>query len=305
MSSLNPETMKLEVSEVSHAFCTGVKPVFELTTQLGRKVRATANHKFLTARGWKRLDELKDDLVALPRILPGPQGSSLPKAELALLGHLIGDGCTLPCHALQYTTREHDLAETVASLAREVFGARLEVRVKQERQWYQVYLAAAQALARGKRNAVAQWLDGLGIFGLRSHEKRVPTQVISAVSRKVSLLFLRHLWATDGCIRMVYGKSPRPAIYFASSSSQLATDVQSLLLRLGINARRRRVTQGSKGRDQHHVVVSGRSDWLTFIHKVGGSRQLQNCKRQLTIESWLADRPANTNRDVISHEVVA
>ena len=85
VSSLNPETMKLETSKVSNAFCTGVKPVFELTTQLGRKVRATANHKFLTTRGWKRLDELRDDPVALPRTLPGIQDLSLPETELIAL----------------------------------------------------------------------------------------------------------------------------------------------------------------------------------------------------------------------------
>jgi len=41
--------------------------------------------------------------------------------ELALLGHLIGDGCTLPRHAIQYTTHELELAETVARLATAVY----------------------------------------------------------------------------------------------------------------------------------------------------------------------------------------
>ena len=43
---------------VSNAFCTGTKPVFRITTKQGRTVRATANHKFLSESGWKRLDEL-------------------------------------------------------------------------------------------------------------------------------------------------------------------------------------------------------------------------------------------------------
>ncbi len=43
---------------VTHAFCTGVKPVFRLVMRSGRAIRATANHKFLTPRGWKRLDTL-------------------------------------------------------------------------------------------------------------------------------------------------------------------------------------------------------------------------------------------------------
>ncbi|MBD2253152.1 replicative DNA helicase [Nostoc parmelioides] len=56
--ALNQATLKLEKAIVSHAFSTGVKPVFTLTTRKGCKIRATANHKFLTIHGWHRLDEL-------------------------------------------------------------------------------------------------------------------------------------------------------------------------------------------------------------------------------------------------------
>ncbi|MDJ0800086.1 MAG: replicative DNA helicase [Calothrix sp. MO_167.B12] len=66
--ALNENTMKLERAIVSHAFSTGMKPVFTLTTRLGRKIKATGNHKFLTIRGWRRLDELKlGDHLALPK----------------------------------------------------------------------------------------------------------------------------------------------------------------------------------------------------------------------------------------------
>jgi replicative DNA helicase len=60
VTSLNPDTWKLEPATVSRAFSTGCKPVYRLTTQLGRSIRATANHKFLTLQGWKRLDELNE-----------------------------------------------------------------------------------------------------------------------------------------------------------------------------------------------------------------------------------------------------
>ena len=43
---------------VSNAFCTGRKPVYRITTEQGRTIRATANHKFLSEEGWKRLDAL-------------------------------------------------------------------------------------------------------------------------------------------------------------------------------------------------------------------------------------------------------
>ncbi|WP_013322727.1 replicative DNA helicase [Gloeothece verrucosa] len=85
--ALNESTMKLEKAMVSKAFCTGIKPVFRLTTALGRSIKATANHQFLTIGGWKRLDELKiNDHIALPRYLSSLSLQSVSDPELALSG---------------------------------------------------------------------------------------------------------------------------------------------------------------------------------------------------------------------------
>ncbi len=49
----------------------GVKPVFELTTRLGKRIRATENHPFLTTDGWMRLDRLqKGFCIAVARRIP-------------------------------------------------------------------------------------------------------------------------------------------------------------------------------------------------------------------------------------------
>ncbi len=167
--ALNEATMQLEKAVVSNAFATGVKPVLRLQTRLGRAIRATGNHKFLTIHGWRRLDELKiGDRIALPRrYISSSFIQSMDNAEIALLGHMIGDGCTLPRHVIQYTTREEDLANTVANLAIEVFGERIIPRIGKERDWYQVYLPAAYHLTHNVRNPVTEWLDALGVFGLR------------------------------------------------------------------------------------------------------------------------------------------
>jgi replicative DNA helicase len=58
--ALNTTTGQLEKSTVSRAFCTGTKPIYKLTTEQGRTIRATANHPFLTVDGWKRLDKLQN-----------------------------------------------------------------------------------------------------------------------------------------------------------------------------------------------------------------------------------------------------
>src|SRR5260370_19936548 len=173
--ALNTDTWQLEPCVVSNAFATGRKPVYRLTTRLGRSIRATANHKFLAMQGWQRLDELSEgDLIAVPRRLPVPTHATMSDGELALLGHLIGDGCTLPRHAIQYTTYELELAEAVANLATAIFGDAVVPRIQKERDWYQVYLCASYHLTHRIRNPITVWLNELGVFGLRSYEKRVP-----------------------------------------------------------------------------------------------------------------------------------
>ncbi len=300
--ALNTDTWKMEPRSVLNAFSTGRKPIYRLTTQLGRTVRATGNHKFLTVDGWRRLDELAPGgRMALPRRLLGPTQQTMSDDELALLGHLIGDGCTLPRHVQQYTTVDLGLAETVAKLAVRVFPGTITPRINRERGWYQVYLSAARRLTHGVRNPVAKWLDGLGVFGLRSYEKFVPERVFAQPSFQIAH-FLRHLWSTDGCINMSTGRGHYANIYYTSSSVQLAQGVQSLLLRLEINAKLLRVSQRAKGRDQFQVQISGRGDVDRFLADIGG---LGTSKliHVAAIADYLSPRVANTNRDVIPREV--
>ncbi|HEX4714152.1 MAG TPA: DnaB-like helicase C-terminal domain-containing protein, partial [Ktedonobacteraceae bacterium] len=81
--ALNTETWQLEPREVTNVFTTGHKPVYRLTTRLGRTMRATANHKFLTMRGWQRLDQLAAGMhLALPRHLPGPTRATMSDETL-------------------------------------------------------------------------------------------------------------------------------------------------------------------------------------------------------------------------------
>src|SRR2546421_6310702 len=76
--ALNTTTWQMEPRTVSNAFATGRKPVYRLTTRLGRTIRATANHKFLTVQGWQRLDTLtQGDRIAMPRSLPGPTQATM------------------------------------------------------------------------------------------------------------------------------------------------------------------------------------------------------------------------------------
>jgi replicative DNA helicase len=298
--AVDTESWRLEPRRVSRAFSTGSKPVYRLSTRLGRSIRATGNHRFLAFDGWRRLDDMAAGMrIALPRRLAGPDSQTMSDEALGLLGHLIGDGCTLPHHGIQYTTQDLALAKLVSALATDVFGTAVTPRIKRERNWFQVYLPSTGRLTHRVRNPIARWLDELGAFGTRAWEKRVPTRVFEQSPAAIGL-FLRHLWATDGCILATKGY---PTVRYDTTSEGLATDVQSLLLRLEINAKRRLVSMGARGRPSHRLDVTGREEVERFLSCVGGLGPRKSHSHAVIAHSLAraATKP-NTNRDVIPRE---
>jgi len=69
--TLDTNSLKLKSGTVAQVMQNGVKPVYRLTTQLGREIEATDNHPFYTFDGWRLLGELcPGDQVAVPRRIP-------------------------------------------------------------------------------------------------------------------------------------------------------------------------------------------------------------------------------------------
>jgi replicative DNA helicase len=85
--------LKLEMTEPSAFVDDGVKPVFRVTTRLGRQIETTLTHPFLTIAGWKRLEEIRvGQHVAVPRRLGVFGDAQMRAGEVKLLAYLIGDG---------------------------------------------------------------------------------------------------------------------------------------------------------------------------------------------------------------------
>ena len=321
--AVDDKSGKLEPRVVTRAFSTGVKPVYKLTMTSGRSIRATGNHKFLSVGAWKRLDEIAiGSHLALPRQMVGPRDvatspmscdelvgprdvatSPMSHDELALLAHLIGDGSTLQKRGSYYTSGEEELARAVVGFASEVFGDAIHPKISLDsRDCWEVGLVSATNLAPGKPNVVAKWLRELGAWDKRSYQKIVPARVFAQSDEKIGL-FLRHLWATDGCLHLKKcGDSLTPLAYYASNSQRLARDVQSLLLRLGVQSTLREVDQKGKGRPMWNVIVTGQSDMRRFIECVGafGARR---CAKLEELRALCANQIESTNRDVIPREV--
>jgi replicative DNA helicase len=256
--------LRLVRRTMTRLFSSGLKPTFRLRLASGREVKASANHPFLTFQGWRRLDELAADTrVAVPRRIAAPSLlRPWPDAEVILLAHLIGDGTITPHQPLHYTNADEANLDAVETAAAH-FGITPR-RVRQDR-WWHIYLPSPHPLARGRHNPVARWLQGMGLYGRRAHEKFLPSTLHQLPETQLRL-FVRHLWATDGSVTVSRKGAIR--VYYATTSRRLAEDVQALLLRLDIASRLRTVRLRG-GRPGYTVDVSGRADQYRFLSGVG------------------------------------
>ena len=81
----------------------GKKPVFKVTTRLGRVIETTGRHPFLTPSGWRPISELSvNTRLAVPRIIPVFGQQAMRDCEVKLLAYLIGDG-SLTQSSLRFT----------------------------------------------------------------------------------------------------------------------------------------------------------------------------------------------------------
>jgi replicative DNA helicase len=293
------ERMRMVARPMVKVFPSGRKKVFRVRMASGRQVEATGNHPFMTVDGWIPLEKLAvEDRVATPRVVPEPvQTERLPEHEIIMLAHMIGDGSCVKRQPIRYASVDEANLSVVTEAA-SYFGI---TAVRDEYPAARVTtlrLRAPERLTHGKRNPIAAWLDGLGLFGLRSYEKFVPRPIFALPTDQVAL-FLRHLWATDGSVRWdATGKQAR--VYYASTSRRLIDDVAQLLLRVGVHCRIKTVRK-SGYRDCYHLTIDGSENQTTFLRDVGVHGQRGELAKAALIE--LEPMVRNTNVDTIPKEV--
>lgn len=264
------DRLKLVPRTLTHAFPSGTKKVFEVTLASGRRVRATANHPFLTYDGWMPLAELTEgSRVGSIRHVPPPlEITPRDPNEIVLLGHLIGDGSFVKRQPIRYASVDEHNLQTVAWAARQLFGIEAVRDDYPAAKVTTLRLPAPYRLTHGKRNPIAAWLDEMGLFGLRSHEKFVPDWVFALPGEQVAL-FLRSLWATDGCVH--FDRTQRKGtVYYGTTSRRLADDVARLLGRFNVFPRITTTTKHGY-RPYFQVHVSGAESQSRFLDEVGAS----------------------------------
>jgi DNA polymerase-3 subunit alpha len=317
---------KLKPRPVKDVVWNGVRKVYRLRTRLGKEIVATANHPFLTLNGWTNLDQLRPgDRIAAPRVLPTDTRKSWPAHELIALAGLLSEGNTCHPTCLYFFGNEprlvNDFAEAAAKFPDSVpriyqrpGEARLEVCVSTGRDmrfkkgmapWNTLDGSAALRVDETPvpaRSGLFGWAEELGLLRKKASEKSVPAPIFLLKNADIEL-FLGRLWAGDGFLAGETQATP----FYATSSRQLASDVQNLLLRLGVVSaiHEKSFKYRNSERAGYTVHLLGESSVRTFAERVlphclGRDRQADLLRAHLATTP-----PGLTSRDTIPVAVCA
>ena len=262
---------QLELRPSGEFFDNGIKPVFEVVTALGKRLKATANHPLLTLDGWRNLEDLQaGDRIAAPARLPELGTESWPEHQIALLGWILAEGNTCHTHGAYLYSKTPAQVDDMVALASQFANTRPTVKLRPDRHnVHDVYLGSGVRGSAGGKSGVRLWLEDLGMIGLGATEKRLPTAAFRLNNASLAVLVGRY-WSGDGFLFGASNTTP----YAATSSRQLADDLAHVLLRLGIVSKLTRKHfnyergEDTAGRTGYTVHLVGRRSIDRFLEVV-------------------------------------
>ncbi|MCG2688163.1 DNA polymerase III subunit alpha [Candidatus Parcubacteria bacterium] len=260
-------------------FDNGIKNVYKIKLRTGKQIKATADHQFLTPFGWKKVKELSfGDFLATPRKLFSGV-NNFNENKLKILAYLIADGSLTSGSSSYFVNKDKILLQDFKKRAESGFD---NLKITFTKHFRGVKRANPSRLYRNdvfyhEANSLLKWLRELGLkskdAGKNSAEKFVPSFVFK-LNEKLMSSFLATLWDCDG------GIAAKMA-YLTTISEKLAYDIQTLVLKLGINCY---IYQQSKYKNRkgqitpvYRVVIYN----LAAFSKKIGQRMLSSKKKLL------------------------
>jgi len=207
----------------------GKKPVLTLKSRSGRNITTTGNHPFLTFTGWKDLKDLKSgDRIAISSQLPSVKNkNTLNLSQAAILGYLISDGNLCHPHGVYFYNSSKKVIDDYLKILSHFSNTRATLNTSKSA--VSVY---ASRINQKLPSPVFELIKKYGLHNKKATQKFIPP-VLFACSLKTTAVFLAKLFQGDGCF-----DTKSLLIYYATSSPQLAQDVQSLLLKFGIQSQK-------------------------------------------------------------------
>ena len=260
----------------TRVFMTGTKQVYRLQTKEGYYVRATADHRFMTPRGWVELQDLKagDKVHILNRKGGFGQEGSLELGRV--LGWLIGDGTLKADRAILsfFGDEKRELAS--------VFANHVNTLVEPMTERARTYEVGVVDISdRDEARVQSERLLRLAEeFGLTEKKHRVP-EIVFKGTEDMQRGFLQALFTADGGFQD--GGEKGGSIRLTSTEIELLENTQLLLSNFGIASRiyrNRRTAQyrelpdGNGGLKEYwcnayHELVITKQNMVVFGDEVG------------------------------------
>ncbi|MFA0770049.1 MAG: hypothetical protein REDVDVYQ_000549 [Candidatus Fervidibacter sp.] len=290
------------------AWWSGRKPVYRVVTRAGYEVRATADHKILTAnRGWVQVKDLQPGDLLLIQNRKGGFGRYGDEHLGRILGWLVADG-HVNHHdnqaVLDFYARDRELAPAFAQSVAAVIPTS---------QRYPAPSVVAVPSQERVQIRSRRLLEKLVEFGFDPAEKHAIPAVVWQGSEAMVRGFLQALFTADGTVQS--STKSRFSIRLTSANLRFLKDVQILLAHFGIASRiyENRRPEGAKlmpdrrggvklyGTQPVHELVIGRENIVRFYCEIGF---LPGSEKQKKLEQIVKSYERGPYRETFTTPVV-
>ena len=240
---------KIKEQLKSHFYKRPVNKLLEIKLRTGKTIKLTPEHPLLTVKGWVPAEKLNlGARIATPRKLEAFGENSMKENEIKILAYLIaeghlGNGFVLFSNQDKKIVSDfkHSIQEFDQNLRVDNHSHEFCFRVSQVKKRIKELSpidAKGQFITGPKwdHSSIRNWLESFNLYGTTSLNKFLPKEIFNLPKHQVSL-FLNRLFSCDGTI---YTKANHWFVSYCSSSDQLISQVQHLLLRFGIVAKIRK-----------------------------------------------------------------
>lgn len=115
---INEATRELQYDPIKEVVYSGKKPVYEVTTNFGYKIKSTMQHRFFTQDGWKKLEELSIGDTVYVNGVVAYQDKDWLNNQYNILNKSqeeIGEICGVSKHTVRKWIRKHNLQKELGS----------------------------------------------------------------------------------------------------------------------------------------------------------------------------------------------
>ncbi len=296
--SLNPDSMESESVKISKFIKREGEPyLYEIKVNSGKKVKTTGCHPLIVFRNGKIVSSLardlkENDLIATPRIIF--TSSSLNDKDFArLFGYIIGDGyISFKLKRIEFVNKDKEVIEDYKNLIKKLFNVDLKYEkitngITRIIYYNKDFFNKIINLIKNNENQYT------------SEFKYIPNHFLNKDLETVSNI-LAGLYDTDGTV-----DKSKAVIEFCSKNEKLVDQIQRLLLRFNIVARKKaRLCKASNTinkteREYYYLYIEGYENIKKFYINI----PLKCIYKKERLEQKLSiNKTSNPNIDVLPKE---